>query len=76
MIRKNDFQWLKSGQFYDNFAKVDSRSFFKLHDINTLKIALDQIDYGEFNGDVGFTQKLSSHVIIALEMSEKTEITS
>ena len=36
-----------------------------------MKIALDQIDYGEFNGDVGFTQKLSSHVIIALEMFEK-----
>ena len=76
MIRKNDFQWSEIGQFYDNFAKIDSRSFFKLHDINTLKIALDQIDYGEFNGDVGFTQKLSSHVIIALEMFEKTEMTS
>ena len=47
-----------------NLVETHSRLFFELASNWTLRICLDQIDYGEFSGDVGFYEKSSRDVII------------
>ena len=64
MTEKIEFKWSKKGPFHWKFVDTDSRSFVKIKNYSTLKIDLDQIGHGEFNGSVGFVYKLSGHVII------------
>jgi len=57
-------KWSIKGRFSMNLVETHSRLFFELASNWTLKIYLDQMDYGEFSGDVGFYEKLSRDVII------------
>ena len=57
-------KWSIIGQFSVNLVETHSRLFFELASNWTLRIYLDQMDYGEFSGDVGFYEKLSRDVII------------
>ena len=52
------------GRFYVNLVETHSRLLFELAANWTLRICLDQIDYGEFSGDVGFYEKSTRDVII------------
>ena len=58
------FKWSIKGRFSVNLVETHSRLFFELASNWTLRIYLDQIDHGEFSGDVGFYEKLSRDVII------------
>ena len=64
MTEQNVFEWSIKGRFYVNLVETHSRLFFELASNWTLRIYLDQMDYGEFSGDVGFYEKLSRDVII------------
>ena len=64
MTEQNDFKWSIKGRFYVNLVEIHSRLFFELALNLTLRICLDQIDYGEFSGDVCFYEKSSRDVII------------
>ena len=64
MTEENVFEWSIKGRFYVNLVETHSRLFFKLASNYTLRISVDQIDYGEFSGGVGFYEKSSRDVII------------
>ena len=64
MTEQTAFQWSIKGRFYVHLVETHSRLFFELASNWTLRMHLDQIDYGEFSGDVGFYEKSSRDVII------------
>ena len=64
MTEQIAFKWSIKGRFSANLVETHSRLFFELASNWTLRIYLDQMDYGEFSGDVGFYEKLSRDVII------------
>ena len=64
MTEQNVFKWSIKGRFYVNLVEIHSRLFFELALNLSLSIYLNQIDYVEFSGDVGFYEKSSCDVII------------
>ena len=64
MTEQTAFKRSKKGGFHVNLVETHSRLFFELAQNWTIKIRLDQIDYGEFSGDVIFHEKSSHDVII------------
>ena len=76
MTEQTAFKWSIKGRFYVNLVETHSRLFFELASNWTLRICLDQIDYGEFSGDVGFYEKSSRDVIITLLIFQKRVLTS
>ena len=64
MTEENVFEWSIKGRFYVNLVETHSRLFFELARNLTVRICFDQIDYGEFSGDVSFNVKSSRDVII------------
>ena len=58
-----------------NLVETHSRLFFELARNWTIRICFDQIDYGEFSGDVGFYEKSSRDVIITQFILEKRVLT-
>ena len=64
MTKQIAFKWSIKGRVSVSLVETHSRLFFELASNWTLRIYLDQMDYGEFSGDVGFYEKLSRDVII------------